>query len=111
MAPPAVKEIIFRSVVEDSLRIIGLETGEIDIALDTIDNSQVDRLLNAGKVETDQTIRLNICRKIQQMIIADAPDVMLFNNVLLVGTQAEIGGLDLHPVTLHDFYPITPGKS
>ena len=74
-------------------------------------NPEVDRLLDAGKTETNQNRRLEIYQKVQQMIIADAPDVMLFNRVLLVGTQADINGLDLHPVTLHDFYPLRVGQS
>ena len=74
-------------------------------------NPEVDRLLDAGKAEIDLTKRLDIYRRAQQMIIADAPDVMLFNSVILVGTQADIEGLNLHPVTLHDLYPLTLGKS
>ena len=74
-------------------------------------NPEVDRLLDAGKAETNLEKRLEIYRKAQQIIVHDAPDVMLYNTILSVGTQAHIEGLNLHPVTLHDFSTVTSEKS
>lgn len=31
---------------------------------------------------------------------------MLYNSVIIVGAQKNIKGLNIHPVTLHDFYPL-----
>ena len=69
-------------------------------------NPRVDELLDMGKESIDPKKRLEIYEEIQQIIVEDAPDVMLFNRVLGVGIQSDLTGLDLHPVTLHDFYPV-----
>lgn len=69
-------------------------------------NVEVDRLLNDGKTVADQNERLKIYEEIQQRIVEDTPHVMLYNSVIIVGAQKDIKGLNIHPVTLHDFYPI-----
>ena len=71
-------------------------------------NAEVDCLLDEGKAELDPNKRLEIYHKVQELIVSDAPDVMLYNTILTVGTQADIKGLNLHPVTLHDFSTVTP---
>ena len=37
------------------------------------------------------------------LIVDDAPDIMLYNRILAVGAQKNVKGLNIHPVTLHDF--------
>lgn len=69
-------------------------------------NLEVDKLLEMAKNETNQEKRKEIYEDIQFRIVEDAPDVMLYNRVLAVGTQRDIEGFNIHPVTLHDFYPI-----
>lgn len=69
-------------------------------------NLRVDELLDKGKMSIDKQERLEIYEEIQRLIVEDAPDVMLYNRVLSVGMQENLEGLELHPVTLHDFYPL-----
>ena len=69
-------------------------------------NTEVDQLLEKGKTTLDPQERQLIYARIQKQIIEDAPHVPLYQRTLLVGTQKEIEGLNLHPVTLHDLYPV-----
>ena len=69
-------------------------------------NPEVDKLLEEGKVSIDPEKRKEIYEKAQEIIVGDAAEVMLYNRILSVGTQRDIQGLNLHPVTLHDFYPV-----
>lgn len=69
-------------------------------------NEDVDNLLDAGKVEVNKEKRLKIYQEAQEQIIKDTPHVMLYNSVIIVGAQKDIKGLNIHPVTLHDFYPL-----
>jgi peptide/nickel transport system substrate-binding protein len=69
-------------------------------------NPEVDKLLDAAKNETDQEKRKELYERIQLIIVDEAPEVMLYNRVLSVGAQKNIEGFNMHPVTLHDFYPI-----
>lgn len=69
-------------------------------------NPKVDELLDLGKETIDPAKRKGIYEEIQKLIVEDAPDVMLYNRVLGVGMQSDLTGLELHPVTLHDFYPV-----
>ncbi|MGL4653999.1 MAG: ABC transporter substrate-binding protein [Cetobacterium sp.] len=69
-------------------------------------NQEVDILLDKGKVTADQNERLKIYEEAQQKIVHDTPHVMLYNSVIIVGAQKDIKGLNIHPVTLHDFYPV-----
>lgn len=66
-------------------------------------NERVDTLLDAGKESIDPQERLKIYEEVQEIIVSDAPDIMLFNRILVVGMQSDLRGLSLHPVTLHDF--------
>lgn len=67
---------------------------------------EIDDLLEKAKNETDQEKRKNLYENIQIKIVEDAPEVMLYNRILAVGAQKDIEGFDVHPVTLHDFYPV-----
>ena len=69
-------------------------------------NTEVDRLLDKGKTALDPEERQLIYARIQKKIIEDAPHVPLYQRTLLVGAQKEIEGLNPHPVTLHDLYPV-----
>ena len=69
-------------------------------------NPRVDELLDLGKETIDPARREEIYEEVQKLIVEDAPDVMLYNRVLGVGMQSDLTGLELHPVTLHDFYPV-----
>lgn len=69
-------------------------------------NETVDKLLDAGKITVVESERLKIYQQAQEQIIKDTPHVMLYNSVIIVGAQKDLKGLNIHPVTLHDFYPL-----
>ncbi|MHA4989121.1 ABC transporter substrate-binding protein [Cetobacterium somerae] len=73
-------------------------------------NKTVDELLDAGKITVTENERLKIYQQAQEQIIKDTPHVMLYNSVIIVGAQKNIEGLNIHPVTLHDFYPLHRAK-
>ena len=66
-------------------------------------NPKVDELLDKAKMTTDPEERKKLYEEIQLLIVDDAPDIMLYNRILAVGAQKNIKGLNIHPVTLHDF--------
>ncbi|MGL5123595.1 MAG: ABC transporter substrate-binding protein [Fusobacteriaceae bacterium] len=70
-------------------------------------NESVNEMLDLAKVTVNVNKRKNLYEKIQIEIVNDAPDVMLYNSVITVGTQEDIEGLNIHPVTLHDFNTIS----
>ncbi|MGL6064631.1 MAG: ABC transporter substrate-binding protein [Fusobacteriaceae bacterium] len=69
-------------------------------------NKVVDDMLDLAKITVDLDKRKDLYEKIQIDIVNDAPDVMLYNSVITVGVQEDIEGLNIHPVTLHDFNTI-----
>lgn len=69
-------------------------------------NALVDLLLDKGKTTVSESERLKIYQQAQEQIVNDTPHVMLYNSVIIVGAQKNIKGLNIHPVTLHDFYPL-----
>lgn len=73
---------------------------------DFYSNPVIDSLLDEARESVNQEKRKELYEKIQIELVNDAPDIMLFYRVLAVGTQKNIEGLNLHPVTLHDFYPV-----
>lgn len=73
-------------------------------------NKTVDELLDTGKITVTENERLKIYQQAQEQIIKDTPHVMLYNSVIIVGAQKNIEGLNIHPVTLHDFYPLHRAK-
>ncbi|MGL4392437.1 MAG: ABC transporter substrate-binding protein [Fusobacteriaceae bacterium] len=73
---------------------------------DFYSNKEVDKLLEDGIKIIDQEKRKKIYERVQEIIVDDAADVMLFYRTLIVGTQTNIEGLNIHPTTLHDFYPV-----
>ena len=70
---------------------------------DFYDNPKVDELLDKAKMTTDPEERKKLYEEIQLLIVDDAPDIMLYNRILAVGAQKNVKGLNIHPVTLHDF--------
>ena len=70
---------------------------------DFYENKKVDELLDKAKITTDPEERKKMYEEIQLTIVDDAPDIMLYNRILAVGAQKNIKGLNIHPVTLHDF--------
>ncbi|MGL5579316.1 MAG: ABC transporter substrate-binding protein [Fusobacteriaceae bacterium] len=73
---------------------------------DFYENEKIDTLLDVAKTTVNQEKRKEIYEEIQKIIVEDAPDLMLYNRILAVGSQKDIGGFNVHPVTLHDFYPV-----
>lgn len=73
---------------------------------DFYSNKEVDDLLDEGRTTINQEKRNEIYEKAQIKIVEDSPNVMLYNRILLVGSKKNIKGLELNPVTLHNFYPV-----
>ena len=67
------------------------------------ENKKVDELLDEAKASVDQDERKKLYEEAQILIVDDAPDIMLYNRILAVGAQKNVKGLNIHPVTLHDF--------
>lgn len=70
---------------------------------DFYENKRVDELLDKAKITTDPEERKKMYEEVQLTIVDDAPDIMLYNRILAVGAQKNVKGLNIHPVTLHDF--------
>ena len=70
---------------------------------DFYENKKVDELLEKAKGSIDQDERKKLYEEAQILIVDDAPDIMLYNRILAVGAQKNVKGLNIHPVTLHDF--------
>lgn len=73
---------------------------------DFYSNSKVDKLLDKARISTNQEERKKLYEDVQLEILKDSPDVMLYYRVISVGTQENVEGLNISPVTLHDFYPV-----
>ena len=70
---------------------------------DFYENKRVDELLDKAKTTTVPEERKKLYEEIQMILVDDAPDIMLYNRILAVGAQKNVKGLNIHPVTLHDF--------
>lgn len=70
-------------------------------------NEEVDSLLEKGRKTIDENERKEIYGRIQDIIVDDSVEVMLYYKILSVGTQKNIKGLNLYPIPIHDFSHIT----
>lgn len=64
-------------------------------------DKEVDKLLETGKVATDEKVRLDSYKQAMEKIIAAAPDVMLYYTTQNAGAQKSIDGFKLHPAGHH----------
>ncbi|MGL4568652.1 MAG: glutathione ABC transporter substrate-binding protein [Fusobacteriaceae bacterium] len=69
-------------------------------------NEKVDELLERARTATDQEERKKLYEEIQLIILKDVPNVLFHYRALAVGIQKDIGGFNLYPIPLHDFYPV-----
>lgn len=68
---------------------------------DFFENAEVDRLLEEGRTETDPAKRLEAYKKAQEIIVSEAPDVMLYYGLQNAGVQSYVQGFELHPAGHH----------
>lgn len=60
-------------------------------------NDEVDRLVEQQRTMTDQNARLDILRKIQELIADDVPDIYLYEEVQILGAKASLKGVEVDP--------------
>jgi peptide/nickel transport system substrate-binding protein len=66
-------------------------------------NPDVDELLDAGRVETDEATRKEIYNQVQQMIIDDAPYIYLYNPAIVQAWQPYVRGYSALPTNAKRF--------
>ena len=70
----------------------------------------VDVLINQGAVETSADNRKDIYARVQQMIMRDAPAVLIYTRDTLVGMRADISGLVVRPDGALDVTHVTRNR-
>ncbi len=70
-------------------------------------NTEVDNLLDAAKVATDESERLELYAKAQELIVAEAPTVNLYYQTNNIGFQKNVKGVQLHPAGHHTVYGLS----
>lgn len=69
-------------------------------------NSEVDKLLEEGRVCTDEKERLETYGKAQELIVEDAPEIFLYFENQNTGIQNYVKGFKSHPTGHHSMYNI-----
>jgi len=72
-------------------------------------NPEVDRLLDAAKVELDPARRLDVFHRIHRLIHDDEPATFAFQSAQKYALSRSIGGLVTTPVGLYRFWPGSAG--
>ena len=70
-------------------------------------NKQVDDLINAGMYEQDATKRETISKQAQQIVINDAPIVLLYQRDYVVAAARDVKGMNLWPDQHLRFWTLT----
>lgn len=73
----------------------------------TYSNPAVDEQLDIGRTSTDEATRLAAYKKVQEMIVDDAPWVFLCNKEETVACRSNIQGFVMSPCVRYDFNTIT----
>nr|WP_283244265.1 glutathione ABC transporter substrate-binding protein [Wansuia hejianensis] len=73
-------------------------------------NNEVDKLLEKGRVSTDDSERINAYHKAQDMIVEEAPQLFLYFDTQKVGTQKNVEGFKIHPAGHHRLGNVGIGK-
>lgn len=60
-------------------------------------NEEVDRLVEEQRTIVDEAERLDVLRRIQEIIADDAPDVYLYEQVQIFGALADVHGVEVDP--------------
>lgn len=68
------------------------------------ENSEVDKLLEAGREETDFAKRPEPYKKAQLLIMEDAPWVPLYYMPVDLGARKDLKGVELHPGSMHRYH-------
>jgi len=74
---------------------------------DFYENPEVDTLLEAGRKATNPEERKDAYAKAQEIIVSEAPDVMLYYGTQNIGAQANVKGFKLHPAGHHSVYGVS----
>lgn len=70
------------------------------------DNAEVDKLLDAGRKESDPQKRLESYKPAQEIIVEEAPQIFLYFQNQNAGIQKTIKGFELHPAGHHRLYTV-----
>ncbi|MDO5718517.1 MAG: glutathione ABC transporter substrate-binding protein [Tissierellia bacterium] len=70
------------------------------------ENSEVDKLLDAGRKESDPDKRLEVYKEAQEIIVDEAPELFLYFQNQNAGVQKSISGFELHPAGHHRLYTV-----
>lgn len=70
-------------------------------------NEEVNTLLEEGRMATDPEVRKEKYAKAQEIIVSEAPDVMLYYNTQNIGAQKNVKGFKLHPAGHHSVYGVS----
>ncbi|SHJ99502.1 glutathione ABC transporter substrate-binding protein [Paramaledivibacter caminithermalis] len=70
-------------------------------------NEEVDKLLEEGRTAIDPEKRTEAYKKAQEIIVNDAPDVLLYYGTQNVGAQKSVKGFELHPAGHHSVYGVS----
>ncbi|WP_432663173.1 glutathione ABC transporter substrate-binding protein [Wukongibacter baidiensis] len=70
-------------------------------------NAEVDKLLQEGRTAIDPEKRAEAYKKAQEIIVSEAPDVMLYYQTQNVGASKTVKGFELHPAGHHSIYEVS----
>jgi peptide/nickel transport system substrate-binding protein len=70
-------------------------------------NEEVDKLLEEGRTAIDSEKRAEAYKKAQEIIVDNAPDVLLYYKTQNVGAQKSVKGFELHPAGHHSVYGVS----
>jgi len=70
-------------------------------------NEEVNKLLEEGRTAIDAEKRAEAYKKAQEIIVNDAPDVLLYYKTQNVGAQKSVKGFELHPAGHHSVYGVS----
>ncbi len=70
-------------------------------------NEEVNTLLEEGRMATDPEVREEKYGKAQEIIVSEAPDVMLYYKTQNIGAQKNVKGFKLHPAGHHSVYGVS----
>ena len=59
-------------------------------------NPEVDRLLDRARGEKDYLKRMEMYRKVEEIVLEDAPIVPTINHLLHMGYQPYVGGIEMN---------------
>lgn len=69
-------------------------------------NDRVDELLDYARGTTDEQARLDAYHEVQEIIMEEAPWVVLNHQLIAIGTQNSVNGFIAYPTNAHPFWNV-----